>query len=84
MKSSTSGEVRVRVETLTDDRLPGPRVGPTGVVGALDETEEKVRGRFAENRFFRSIFLLDRDWMTRITMLMVLAGLVWAIAGSAD
>jgi terminal oxidase heme-binding subunit I len=62
----------------------GPRISGSGVVGTLDRTEEQVRGRLARNRVLRRIFLLDRDWMTRITMLMVLAGFAWAIAGGTD
>ncbi|MCI4326072.1 MAG: cbb3-type cytochrome c oxidase subunit I [Thermoplasmata archaeon] len=50
----------------------------------LDRAEEAVRSRLVQRRWLRRIFQLDRDWMTRITMLMVIASVVWGILGAAD
>ena len=50
----------------------------------LDRAEEAVRSRLVQRRWLRRILQLDRDWMTRITMLMVIASVVWGILGAAD
>ena len=50
----------------------------------LDQTEEEIRRRLAKLRFFERVFLLERDWMTRITMLMVILSIVWGAIGGFD
>ncbi|HTS33542.1 MAG TPA: cbb3-type cytochrome c oxidase subunit I [Thermoplasmata archaeon] len=50
----------------------------------LDQTEEQIRSRLAKLRLFERVFLLERDWMTRITMLMLIAGLFWGAVGGFD
>jgi heme/copper-type cytochrome/quinol oxidase subunit 1 len=50
----------------------------------LDLAEEAVRSRLARHPFFDKLFLLHRNWMLRITMLMVVATFIWAIVGGAD
>ncbi len=57
---------------------------PPALVQFLDNTEDAIRKRLAKTRFFERIFLLQRDWMTRITMLMLIAGLVWGAVGGFD
>lgn len=57
---------------------------PPALIQFLDNTEDAIRKRLAELRFFDRVFLLQRDWMTRITMLMLIAGLVWGAVGGFD
>jgi heme/copper-type cytochrome/quinol oxidase subunit 1 len=57
---------------------------PPALVEFLDETEDAIRGRLAQLKLFDRIFLLQRDWMTRITMLMLICGLVWGAVGGFD
>lgn len=57
---------------------------PPTLIQFLDETEEAIRSRLAKMRLFDRVFLLQRDWMTRITMLMLIAGLVWGAVGGFD
>ncbi|EQD40501.1 serine/threonine protein phosphatase, partial [mine drainage metagenome] len=40
----------------------------------LDQTEEQIRRRLSKIKLFERVFLLERDWMTRITMLMLILG----------
>jgi heme/copper-type cytochrome/quinol oxidase subunit 1 len=54
------------------------------LVRFLDLTEEEIRKRLAKIGFFRRVFLLERDWMTRITMLMVILAVVWGAIGGFD
>ncbi len=57
---------------------------PPALLQFLDDTEEAIRSRLAKLRLFDRVFLLQRDWMTRITMLMLIAGLVWGAVGGFD
>jgi cytochrome c oxidase subunit I len=50
----------------------------------FDDTEDALRSRLAKVAVLRRIFQLDRDWLTRITMLMVLLSVVWGVFGAAD
>ncbi len=54
------------------------------IVGFFDRTEEAIRSRLTKLSFFQRVFQLDRDWMTRITMLMVIAAVFWGIVGAVD
>ena len=54
------------------------------IVGFFDRTEEAIRSRLAKLTFFQRVFQLDRDWMTRITMLMVIAAVFWGVVGAVD
>ncbi len=57
---------------------------PPALVQFLDNTEEAIRKRLAQLRFFRRVFLLERDWMTRITILMLILALFWGAVGGFD
>jgi heme bearing subunit I of the terminal oxidase len=57
---------------------------PPAIVQFLDETEDAIRLRLAKLRLFDRVFLLQRDWMTRITMLMLICGLFWGAVGGFD
>jgi cytochrome c oxidase subunit I len=57
---------------------------PPAIVRFFDRTEEAIRSRLAKRTFFQRLFQLDRDWMTRITMLMVVASVFWGIVGAFD
>src|SRR5580698_671673 len=57
---------------------------PPALVQYLDGTEDAIRGQLAKLRLFDRVFLLQRDWMTRITMLMLIAGLLWGAVGGFD
>ena len=57
---------------------------PPALTQFLDQTEEAIRSRLAELKLFDRIFLLHRDWMTRITMLMVILSLFWGAVGGFD
>jgi cytochrome c oxidase subunit I len=57
---------------------------PPAVIRFFDGTEEAIRSRLAKLTFFQRVFQLDRDWMTRITMLMVVASVFWGIVGAVD
>ena len=59
-------------------------VPPPAIVRFFDRTEEAIRSRLAKRTFFQRLFQLDRDWMTRITMLMVVASVFWGILGAFD
>jgi heme/copper-type cytochrome/quinol oxidase subunit 1 len=50
----------------------------------LNQTEEEIRSRLAKARLFDRIFLLHRDWMTRITMLELILALFWGAVGGFD
>jgi heme/copper-type cytochrome/quinol oxidase subunit 1 len=54
------------------------------IIRFFDRTEEAIRSRLAKRTFFQRLFQLDRDWMTRITMLMVVAAVFWGILGALD
>jgi cytochrome c oxidase subunit I len=57
---------------------------PPAIIRFFDQTEEAIRSRLAKMTFFQRVFQLDRDWMTRITMLMVVAAVFWGILGAVD
>lgn len=57
---------------------------PPALIQFLDNTEEAIRKRLAQLRLFDRVFLLQRDWMTRISMLMLIAGLFWGAVGGFD
>ena len=57
---------------------------PPAIIGFFDRTEEAIRSRLAKRTFFQKLFQLDRDWMTRITMLMVVFAVFWGILGAVD
>ncbi len=57
---------------------------PPAVIQFFDRTEEAIRSRLAKLTIFQRVFQLDRDWMTRITMLMVIASVFWGIVGAVD
>jgi heme/copper-type cytochrome/quinol oxidase subunit 1 len=57
---------------------------PPALIQFLDETEDAIRQRLAKLRLFDRIFLLQRDWMTRITMLMIICGILWGAVGGFD
>ncbi len=57
---------------------------PPALIQFLDNAEEAIRSRLARRRLFERIFLLERDWMTRITMLMVILALFWGAVGGFD
>lgn len=57
---------------------------PALLVRVLDATEEGIRTRMARVRLIDRIFLLERDWLTRITMLMVILSLFWGAFGAFD
>ncbi|EQD28766.1 cytochrome c oxidase subunit I, partial [mine drainage metagenome] len=50
----------------------------------LDQTEEQIRRRLSKIKLFERVFLLERDWMTRITMLMLILGIFWGAVGGFD
>jgi heme/copper-type cytochrome/quinol oxidase subunit 1 len=50
----------------------------------LDQTEEAIRERLSRLRLFDRVFLLHRDWMTRITMLMIILSIFWGAVGAFD
>lgn len=57
---------------------------PPLLVRFLDQTEEQIRSRLAKIGLLRRVFLLERDWMTRITALMVILAVVWGGIGGFD
>ncbi|MGI0054849.1 MAG: cbb3-type cytochrome c oxidase subunit I [Thermoplasmata archaeon] len=57
---------------------------PPALTQYLDQTEEAIRARLAKLRIFDRVFLLHRDWMTRITMLMIVLALFWGAVGAFD
>jgi heme/copper-type cytochrome/quinol oxidase subunit 1 len=57
---------------------------PPTLIQFLDQTEDGIRQRLAKLRLFDRVFLLQRDWMTRITMLMLICGLLWGAVGGFD
>ena len=57
---------------------------PPALIQFLDNTEDAIRLRLAKLRLFERIFLLERDWMTRITMLMVICSVLWGAIGGFD
>ncbi len=57
---------------------------PPALIHFLDGTEDAIRLRLAKLRLFDRVFLLQRDWMTRITMLMLICGLFWGALGGFD
>ena len=57
---------------------------PPAIIRFFDATEEAIRSRLAKRTFFQRVFQLDRDWITRITMLMVVASVFWGVVGAFD
>jgi heme/copper-type cytochrome/quinol oxidase subunit 1 len=57
---------------------------PPALTRFLDQTEEAIRQRLARLRLFDRVFLLERDWMTRITVLMIILALFWGAVGGFD
>jgi heme bearing subunit I of the terminal oxidase len=57
---------------------------PPALVRVLDEAEEAIRKPLAKVRLFDRIFLLHRDWMTRITMLTLILAVFWGAVGGFD
>jgi len=57
---------------------------PPALTHFLDQTEEAIRARLAKLRLFDRVFLLHRDWMTRITMLMLILSIFWGAVGAFD
>lgn len=57
---------------------------PPILTRVLDTAEDAIRVPLARRRFFQRLFLLDRDWMTRITMLMLIGAMVWGVVGGLD
>ena len=57
---------------------------PPLIVRFLDSTEEEIRKRIARLKLVDRLFLLERDWLTRITMLMILLSLLWGAIGGFD
>ncbi len=79
-----SGENDRPAETAgTEQPVPVFEKRPA-IVRFFDTTEEAIRSRLAKLTFFQRVFQLDRDWMTRITMLMVVASVFWGIVGAFD
>ena len=75
-----------RAASRTGAEEPGVAVfeRPPALIQFLDNTEDAIRVRLARLRLFERIFLLQRDWMTRITMLMLIAGVLWGAVGGFD
>jgi heme/copper-type cytochrome/quinol oxidase subunit 1 len=80
---------------MSAENLPPSRTGaegpavpvferPPALVHFLDQTEDAIRLRLAKLRLFERVFLLQRDWMTRITMLMLICALLWGAIGGFD
>ncbi|MFZ0890873.1 MAG: cbb3-type cytochrome c oxidase subunit I [Thermoplasmata archaeon] len=57
---------------------------PPALVQYLDAAEDAIRLQLAKLRLFERVFLLRRDWMTRITMLMIILALFWGAVGGFD
>ncbi len=57
---------------------------PPLLVRFLDQTEEQIRSRLARLGWLRRMLLLERDWMTRITALMVFLAVLWGGIGGFD
>jgi heme/copper-type cytochrome/quinol oxidase subunit 1 len=57
---------------------------PPLIVRFLDSTEEEIRKRVARLKLVDRLLLLERDWLTRITMLMILLSLLWGAIGGFD
>jgi heme/copper-type cytochrome/quinol oxidase subunit 1 len=57
---------------------------PPALVQYLDSAEDAIRLRLAKLRLFERVFLLQRDWMTRITMLMIILAVFWGAVGGFD
>ncbi len=57
---------------------------PPALIRFLDQTEEAIRQRLAKLKLFERVFLLHRDWMTRITILMIILALFWGAVGGFD
>ncbi len=57
---------------------------PPALTQFLDQTEEAIRERLSRLRLFDRVFLLHRDWMTRITMLMIILSIFWGAVGAFD
>jgi len=57
---------------------------PPAIIQFFNDTEEAIRSRLAKRTFFERVFQLNRDWMTRITMLMVVASVFWGVVGAFD
>jgi heme/copper-type cytochrome/quinol oxidase subunit 1/heme/copper-type cytochrome/quinol oxidase subunit 2 len=79
-------------ENPADLPAPSSEPGPVGdyfekapaLTRLLDGTEDEIRKRLARVRLFNRVFLLERDWMTRITMLTLILGLFWGAVGGFD
>jgi cytochrome c oxidase subunit I len=71
--------------SLAEGEPPAPLfVRPPLLTRFLDQTEEQIRSRLVKLSLFRRVFLLERDWMTRITMLMVILSVFWGAVGAFD
>ena len=57
---------------------------PSALLRFFDQTEEAIRSRLAKRTLFERVFQLNRDWMTRVTMLMVIAAVFWGVVGAFD
>ena len=57
---------------------------PPIITGFLDATEEALRSRVARISVLRRVLLLERDWMTRITALMIFLAVLWGGIGGFD
>ncbi len=79
---STSAPTTATVPT-PEERVPVFE-RPPAIIRFFDATEEAIRSRLAKMTIFERVFQLNRDWMTRITMLMVVASVFWGILGAVD
>jgi heme/copper-type cytochrome/quinol oxidase subunit 1 len=74
-----------RRSVLTEEGVTGDYFQkPPALIQFLDQTEEAIRSRLSRLKLFDRVFLLQRDWMTRITMLMVIFSLLWGAVGGFD
>lgn len=76
-----------KAQTVINEERPGGTPlfhPPPAIIRALDATEEAIRSRLAQVTFFEKVFQLKKDWITRITMLMVIMAVVWGIFGASD
>ena len=79
----TQGDLRPSLSGAEEESVPVFE-RPPALVQFLDSTEDAIRLRLAKLRLFERIFLLERDWMTRITMLMVICAVLWGAVGGFD
>jgi heme/copper-type cytochrome/quinol oxidase subunit 1 len=57
---------------------------PPILAPVLESAEQAVRRRLVRVKLLRRILLLDRDWMTRITVLTLLLAGFWGAVGGTD